>query len=206
MIFSDLGSIDFSMIFRPLDFCQVERWAWASLENNCAFLLWLRLSFFLGGNLLSCESRQMWEKTLLRCTKFLLPQVVSYTIPVMSILICTGQARNNLWPEEGATTQYFDHILPLHQPTVYETIGKWINTGLKENKKKHIDKVNPNDILMHSYMNYSVSIIRGFILQQMGTSTDHSQALTESESPIAPWNPSTQRSGNPMKQELENSL
>lgn len=30
----------------------------------------------------------------------------------------------SLWPEEGATTQYFDHMLPLRQPTVYELIGK----------------------------------------------------------------------------------
>ena len=56
--------------------------------------------------------------------QFLLPQVVSYTILGMNILINTVQAHNNLWPEEGAMMQYFDHILTLHQPTVYELIGK----------------------------------------------------------------------------------
>lgn len=32
---------------RPLDFCQVEEWAWNSLENKCVFPLWLGLGFFL---------------------------------------------------------------------------------------------------------------------------------------------------------------
>lgn len=104
----------------------------------------------------------------------------------MNILIFTGQAHNNLWPEEGATMQYFEHILALHQLTVYELIWKWINTGLKENKEKHIDKVNPNDILIYSYMNFLVGHHqKGFILQQMGTNTDPQAGIAESEST---WN------------------
>lgn len=72
---------------------------------------------FVRGNLLSGGPRQMWEKTLLRCTKFFLPQVVSYTVPGMNIIF-TGQAHNNLWPEEGATTQLIIYLPSINQQSM----------------------------------------------------------------------------------------
>lgn len=78
----------------------------------------VKVGFLFGrGNLSSCGPRKMWEKTLLRCTKFFLTQVVCYTVPGMNIIFIR-QAHNNLWPEEGATTQLIIYLPSINQQSM----------------------------------------------------------------------------------------